>query len=69
MLTKKQLGGIQAADTVKKKYGKDWYTKIGKDGGKISKGGGFAYGDLAKKASKARWDKYYKERDKKNENN
>lgn len=68
MLTKKQLGGIKAAKTNKERYGKDFYTGIGAEGGKISRGGGFAYGDLASKAAKLRWEKYHKEREK-NESN
>jgi len=35
-------GGIKAAETNIKKYGEDFYQKIGSIGGKIGKTGGFA---------------------------
>ena len=35
-------GGIKAYKKVKERYGKSWFKKIGKMGGKISRGGGFA---------------------------
>jgi len=35
-------GGKLAAATNKARYGKDHYEKIGRKGGKISRGGGFA---------------------------
>lgn len=35
-------GGVQAAKTNKGKYGADFYSKIGKIGGKNSSNGGFA---------------------------
>ncbi|MEI6581921.1 hypothetical protein EXS66_02830 [Candidatus Saccharibacteria bacterium] len=35
-------GGIKAASTNKKRYGKEFYTRIGAVGGKKSRGGGFA---------------------------
>lgn len=35
-------GGVKAAKTNKKKYGKDFYKKIGSKGGQKSRGGGFA---------------------------
>jgi general stress protein YciG len=35
-------GGLQAAAKNKELYGEDFYKKIGKQGGTISKGGGFA---------------------------
>jgi general stress protein YciG len=36
------LGGRKAAETNKKLYGEDFYTNIGRKGGKLSRGGGFA---------------------------
>lgn len=38
-------GGKQAARTNKKKYGPDFYAKIGGKGGSKSTGGGFGAGD------------------------
>lgn len=35
-------GGEKAASTNKKRYGKNFYERIGAMGGKISRGGGFA---------------------------
>jgi uncharacterized protein len=35
-------GGELAANTNKKRYGKNFYERIGAMGGKISRGGGFA---------------------------
>lgn len=35
-------GGKAAAATNKQRYGKNFYRKIGRKGGKISRGGGFA---------------------------
>lgn len=35
-------GGLKAAKTNKELYGEDFYAKIGKRGGKISRTGGFA---------------------------
>ena len=35
-------GGLKAADVLKAKYGKDFYSKIGRKGGKASGSGGFA---------------------------
>lgn len=37
-----KAGGQAAAKTNKKKYGKDFYKKIGSEGGKIGTTGGFA---------------------------
>lgn len=44
-------GGIDAANTNKRLYGADFYTRIGAQGGKKSRGGGF-YGnrELARQA-------------------
>lgn len=41
-------GGIRAAETNKKKYGKDFYANIGRKGGKNGHTGGFASGTLGK---------------------
>ena len=35
-------GGIKAAKTNKNRHGRDFYAAIGRKGGKISRGGGFA---------------------------
>lgn len=44
-------GGIAAAATNKKKYGKDFYAKIGAKGGKLGRTGGFyANRELARTA-------------------
>lgn len=37
-----EKGGEQAARTNKQRYGKNFYKKIGEEGGKKSRGGGFA---------------------------
>jgi len=37
-----KAGGLKAAYTNKKKYGNDWYSRIGKKGGKNGHTGGFA---------------------------
>lgn len=36
------LGGSKAAETNKKRYGKEFYVRIGAMGGQKSRGGGFA---------------------------
>lgn len=38
-------GGLKAYKTTLETYGKDHYVKIGAEGGKKSRGGGFAYDD------------------------
>lgn len=43
-----KIGGAKAAATIKKRYGKDYYAKIGKKGGKISTTGGFASDKVGK---------------------
>ncbi len=46
-----KAGGQKAAATNKTKYGKDFYAKIGQQGGKLGRTGGFyANRDLARKA-------------------
>lgn len=45
-------GGKKAANTNKTKYGKDFYSNIGKIGGSRGTTGGFAYGDNGKKFGK-----------------
>lgn len=48
-----KAGGQKAAATNKSKYGKDFYAKIGKVGGKLGRTGGFyANRDLARKAGR-----------------
>ncbi len=44
-------GGMRAAETNKKRYGRDFYVRIGAQGGKVSTGGGFAKNpELAREA-------------------
>lgn len=43
-----EAGGKAAAITNKKKYGKDFYAKIGKKGGSKSRTGGFAAGEAGR---------------------
>lgn len=46
-----KAGGLAAAATNKKKYGPDFYAKIGSKGGKLGKTGGFyANRELARQA-------------------
>ncbi len=48
-----KAGGKAAADTNKKKYGADFYAKIGAKGGKLGKTGGFyADRELAREAGR-----------------
>ena len=44
-------GGLKASRTNKRRYGKSFYKEIGRKGGLLSKGGGFAYD--REKASRA----------------
>lgn len=47
------VGGVKAAATNKKKWGKDFYKRIGALGGQKSKGGGFAANpELAREAGR-----------------
>ncbi len=39
------IGGHRAAETNKKRYGKDFYARIGKKGGELGTTGGFAAGE------------------------
>lgn len=41
-------GGLQAAETNKSKYGKDFYHRIGSIGGKLGHTGGFASQKIGK---------------------
>lgn len=43
-----KIGGVSASQTNKERYGEDFYKKIGQMGGKVSKGGGFAYEHVGK---------------------
>ena len=46
-----RYGGLKAAETNKQRYGRDWYKKIGKIGGKACVPKGFAVNpELAKRA-------------------
>lgn len=38
-----KIGGLKAADVIKRKYGKDFYALIAAKGGKNGKTGGFYY--------------------------
>jgi len=42
-------GGRLAAEKNKKKYGSDFYSKIGRKGGKAGRTGGFAAGEAGRK--------------------
>lgn len=43
-----KIGGLKAAKSNKKKYGKDFYKRIGAVGGVLSRGGGFATDKVGK---------------------
>lgn len=45
-----KAGGLKVRETNKRKYGADYYQKIGAMGGKKSRGGGFADRELARRA-------------------
>jgi hypothetical protein len=45
-------GGLKAAETNRKKYGKDFYKTNGAIGGKKSKGGGFAAGEAGRERAR-----------------
>jgi len=47
-----KAGGQKAAATNKKKYGDDFYAKIGKNGGHKGKTGGFAAGDAGRERAR-----------------
>lgn len=47
-----KAGGMAAAATNKKKYGSDFYAKIGARGGKLGKTGGFAAGDAGRERAR-----------------
>lgn len=47
-----KAGGKAAAETNKKKYGPDFYAKIGAQGGKLGKTGGFAAGEAGRERAR-----------------
>jgi uncharacterized protein len=47
-----KAGGQAAAATNKKKYGSDFYAKIGAKGGRLGKTGGFAAGDAGRERAR-----------------
>lgn len=49
-----RAGGLQAAATIKQRYGLGFYNQIGRAGGKISRGGGFQMGAEATKIAGAK---------------
>lgn len=46
------IGGSKAKETNKRKYGQDYYQKIGALGGAKSRGGGFGQGEEGRKRAK-----------------
>ena len=51
-----RAGGLKARDRNKQLYGQDFYTKIGRAGGKIYRGGSFADNpEFAREMGKAWW--------------
>lgn len=63
-------GGRKAAETNKKRYGSDWYARIGKIGGQNGNTGGFAAnpelakiagskgGKISRRGPSKKWNKY-----------
>lgn len=48
-----RVGGLKTAETNKIRHGENYYKNIGRAGGKISRGGGFAQNkDLAREAGR-----------------
>lgn len=45
-------GALKTAATNKRKYGADYYAKIGAKGGKLGKTGGFAAGDAGRERAR-----------------
>ena len=45
-------GGVSTAETNRKKYGADFYKRIGAAGGRKSRGGGFSNREIASRAGK-----------------
>lgn len=43
-----RIGGLKAAETNKRLYGKDWYARIGKIGGRNGHSGGFSSTEVGK---------------------
>lgn len=46
-------GGAKAAATTKRKFGDDFYKRIGRDGGKNGHTGGFADGEAGRERARA----------------
>lgn len=47
-----KAGGLKAKETNYKKYGPDFYKKIGSDGGKLGTTGGFAAGEAGRERAR-----------------